>query len=257
MLEGTPLRIQKPIEAMEQQMKNTKQLVLLTMMLGLLGTFGAVHAAEADAEAIQAALAHADRPAADVADDAVRMPLQTLTFAGLKSGMRVVDLEAAGGYYTEIISRAVGSGGEVIMQNVPAFDSFLGDSVEQRLAAGRLPNVRASKTNFDALDVADGTVDMVAWIMGPHELWFAPQPNVSLGDPAKTFAEIARVLKSGGVFLAIDHIASDSSGPEVGGTLHRIRHQIVTDLWFLVFDQTGREHRNTTLSLVDPNLWTT
>ncbi|MBL4821225.1 MAG: methyltransferase domain-containing protein, partial [Gammaproteobacteria bacterium] len=97
-------------------------------------------------------------------------------------------------------------------------------------ANNRLGNVRNTRTNFDELDVPDNSIDMVTWIMGPHELWFKPGGDTSLGDPEESFKEIARVLKRGGVFLAVDHQAQASAGPEVGGTLHRIGEGIVTDL---------------------------
>lgn len=186
--------------------------------------------AQTSADLVQAALQHQDRPSADASDDAQRMPLEVLAFAGLQAGMDILELEAGGGYYTEIMSRAVGQTGSVIMQNPPSFDSFLGDQPQVRTARNRLPNVRISRSNFDALDVPDNSIDLVTWILGPHELWFQPAGNVSLGDPETAFAEIARVLKPGGLFLALDHIAAPGSGPEVGGTLHRIREEIITTL---------------------------
>ena len=182
------------------------------------------------ADLVANALAHGDRPGEDAADDARRMPQEVLAFAGIESGATILELEAGTGYYTEILSRTVGPSGNVIMQNPPAFDGFFGEAVEQRLAGDRLANVSLSRTNFDELDVADNSVDMVTWILGPHELWFQPGENVSLGDPEESFEEIFRVLKPGGVFLVIDHIANDSAGTEVGGTLHRIGEGIVTEL---------------------------
>ena len=181
------------------------------------------------ADLVADALIHGDRPAEDAADDARRMPLEVLAFAGIENGMTILEMEAGGGWYTEILSRAVGPGGSVIMQNPPAFDGFSGEAVEARLADGRLPNVRFSRVNFDQLDAADNSVDMVTWILGPHELWFEPGGQ-NLGDPEDTFAQIVRVLKPGGVFLALDHDAEDSAGPEVGGTLHRIGEGIIHDL---------------------------
>jgi len=181
------------------------------------------------ADLVHNALIHGDRPSEDLADDARRMPLEVLAFAGIEEGMTILEMEAGGGWYTEIMSRAVGSSGHIIMQNPPAFDSFSGEAVQGRLAGDRLPNVTFSRVNFDELEAADNSVDMVTWILGPHELWFEPG-GASLGDPEDTFAEIARVLKPGGTFLAIDHDAETSAGPEVGGTLHRIGEGIVREL---------------------------
>jgi len=182
--------------------------------------------ADSAAELVANALIHGDRPAADAADDGRRMPLEVLAFAGIEQGMHVFEMEAGGGYYTEILSRAVGPAGSVVMQNPPPFDSFVGDEPAQR--AARLANVRLSKTNFDALDAADNSMDMVTWILGPHELWFEPE-GISLGDPAASFAEIVRILKPGGVFLAIDHHAAAGAPAEVGGTLHRTPESLITE----------------------------
>lgn len=186
--------------------------------------------ADSSADLLGTALLHGDRPQADIADDGRRMPLEVLSFAGISKGMSILELEAGNGYYTEILSRTVGASGNVIMQNPSVFDGFFGEGVIIRLADNRLPNVRLSNAEFDALDVPDNSLDMVTWILGPHELWWSPQENVSLGNPEKAFEEIARVLKSGGVFLAVDHIAESSAEPEVGGTLHRIGEGIITNL---------------------------
>jgi predicted methyltransferase len=211
-------------------MQQLKQLVFSGILGSLFVASAATFADDGSADLVFNALIHGDRPAADAADDGRRMPLEVLAFAGIEAGMTILELEAGGGYYTEILSRAVGSAGTVIMHSPPSFDSFSGEDIDKRLAGNRLPNVRLSKTNFNEIDAADNSVDMVTWILGPHELWFKPGGTVDLGDPEDSFAEIARVLKPGGVFLALDHEAMVSAGPEVGGTLHRIGEGIVRDL---------------------------
>jgi len=191
----------------------------------VLFTFNAA-SAQSSADLVASALNHPDRPSEEADDDARRMPLEVLSFAGLEAGMDVLEMEAGGGWYTEILSRAVGPDGSIMMQNPPAFESFTGDADNDR--AARLSNVTLSTVNFDGLEAANGSIDLVTWILGPHELWFFPG-DVSLGNPEVTFREIARVLKPGGRFLAIDHEAAADSGPEVGGTLHRIHGGLITE----------------------------
>ena len=100
--------------------------LLFTSTVSSILLASAVAQAETSADLVQDSLDSGDRPSADAADDARRMPLEVLAFAGIEEGMTILEMEAGGGYYTEIMSRAVGANGNIIMQNPPAFDGFNG-----------------------------------------------------------------------------------------------------------------------------------
>jgi predicted methyltransferase len=166
-------------------------------------------------------LGAATRPATDKANDIRRKAAEGLAFMKVRPGSVIVDMEAGSGYWSEILARATGPRGSVTMQNPSAFETRLAGPIDTRLGANGLTNIRKSFTNFDALEAATGSVDMVTWVQGPHELYFTP-PSGSLGNPTKAFQEIARVLKRGGVFVVIDHSAIAGQPASTGQTLHRI-----------------------------------
>ena len=69
---------------------------------------------------MRAALAAPDRPAENKARDAGRKPIESVQFFGIETGDTVVDMIAAGGWFTEVLSAAVGPSGKVYSSN-PAF----------------------------------------------------------------------------------------------------------------------------------------
>ncbi len=173
-----------------------------------------------------AILADPGRSDADKKDDAARKPAEVLDFAQIRPGDTILEMEVGRGWYTEILSKAVGPTGKVITQN-PAEFAYSAPAMAERRAAGHLANVTDTTTHFDKLDVADGSVDRVLWILGPHELYYVPKGSTGLGDATKAYAEIARVLKPGGEFIAMDHAANAGSPDTTGGTIHRIDPAIV------------------------------
>ncbi len=194
-------------------------------------------------EAIAEALANPDRPTEDAADDPLRKPAEVLAFTGVAPGMKIFEMEAGHGYYTEILANIVGPEGAVIMQNPPAFDSFAGKQVAERLSKNRLPNVRHARCNFDELNADDASMDIVTWFLGPHELYFMPAGVEDLGDEKGAYAEAYRILKPGGYFVVLDHAAKPGTPKSSGGDTHRIDPTIVKALaggaGFELVGQTG------------------
>ena len=107
------------------------------------------------------------------------------------------------------------------MQYPPEF-AYGDPAFKARTDAGRLANATITRTRFDTLEADDASVDKVLWILGPHEVYYTPANTQGLGDPAKTYAEIVRVLKPGGEFIAMDHSATPGAPTTTGQTIHRI-----------------------------------
>jgi predicted methyltransferase len=182
------------------------------------------------AEFAASVVADPARPDADRADDERRKPAAALEFMQVTPSMSVFEIEAGGGWYTELLSHAVGATGSVVMQNPEGFLAYVGEQIDARLADNRLANVRQSLSNFDALDAADASIDLVTWVQGPHELYFKPSEGVTLGDPAKSYVEIYRILKPGGAYVVIDHSAVAGAPETTGHDLHRIDRAIVVEM---------------------------
>ena len=88
--------------------------VLRTLLPALAVTCLTAAAASSTVPAFLArAVADPNRPAADVARDANRKPAETLLFTGIAPGEQVAELLPGGGYFTRIMSKAVGAGGHI------------------------------------------------------------------------------------------------------------------------------------------------
>lgn len=176
--------------------------------------------------ALASALAAPERPAEDRQADARRQAASLLEWIAPQPGWSIFDIEAGGGYWTELMARAVGPQGRVTLHNPPAFAAMVAERVNARLAGGRLANVRPVASLFDALDAPDSSQDLVLWVQGPHELHFRPGGQAgdppSLGDPERSFREIARILKPGACLVAIDHSARAGAPVTTGHDLHRV-----------------------------------
>lgn len=187
-------------------------------------------AAALDVRALSAALTNdPGRPEADKARDAGRKPAEVLNFLGIEEGMTVVDLVAAAGYYTEVLSHAVGSSGTVYMQNSAA--SLTGErgqrtaaAINERLANNRLANVERIMRDPDSLGLPDNSLDAAVIALEFHELYLSDDPNAV----ADFLAEMRRVLKPGGVLGIIEHAGHPVYDP---GPLHRaLEAQVVADV---------------------------
>jgi predicted methyltransferase len=181
--------------------------------------------------AVGAAVASPERPEADRADDAARQPGDVLAFFEIAPGMTVLDLLAGGGYYTELLSRAVGADGRVLFHNNDAYVGFVGEAIEQRTAGGRLANVEPLVAEVNELELDPGSLDAVIFVLGYHDIYYAPEdgswPPI---DRDRLLAELHAALRPGGVLGIVDHAAEAGADPtDTGNRLHRIDPELVRE----------------------------
>ena len=160
-----------------------------------------------DTAALERAMANPDRPAADKERDASRQAPAVLDFMGLEAGMTVLDVNASTGWYTEVLSYAVGSEGKVYMQNRPG-----GNNADAAAAkAARLSNVE----QVGAIsDIGANSVDFAISGLTLHE-FHNNNPQVAQG----LLGQVMTVLKSDGILGIIDHEGSPGAD---NAALHRI-----------------------------------
>ena len=180
------------------------------------------------AEHIKAAVAHKDRPAEDVSRDQFRKPVEVLEFIGVQPGMKVVDVNSGAGYYTEILSRAVGADGTVIAHNGPVYWSFVKNQIAARYD-GRLGNVRKIYLGSENVAAAEGTVDVAMAVLSYHDYFFKHKERKGEENIPEILGSIHKALKDDGVFVVIDHVAPAGSGTEAGNSLHRIDPELVKE----------------------------
>ena len=183
--------------------------------------FGVGRAAAADA--YDAAVAHAGRSAADLKRDALDHPADILRLAGIKAGMRVADVLAGDGYYSELASYVLGPKGKVLMINNAAFDHWSEGPLQERLKSNRLANVEHQTLDLNHMNLAPGSVDAVLLIKVYHDLYWLDTTNEwPKIDTSGVLDQLVRALKPGGVLLLVDHSAKPGSGTTVASSLHRI-----------------------------------
>lgn len=181
----------------------------------------AAHAASIPAN-ISAAVADSSRPDADKQRDADRKPAETLAFADIKRGESVAELLPGGGYFTRILSKAVGPKGKVLAVVPPRPANAPPDRPDP---AVRLKVITddAGYANVTVLQQPLATVSVPA----PVDLVFTAQNyhdlhNVPSLDVAAFNKSVFDALKPGGLYVVIDHSAEAGSEARDTSTLHRI-----------------------------------
>ncbi len=203
-------------------------LSLLTVVLAACGMMSGKSGSAAKAwkvEDLRTAMAVPSRKQEDRDRDADRKPADLMMALGIKPGMTVVDVMAAGGWMTEVLSIAVGPTGKVYAQNPTAFLQFnngaYGKAIAARLENNRLPNVVRLDGDLPGAAGAN-SVDAAVTAMNLHDLYNRNPQS------AQTFVKsVFDTLKPGGLFAVIDHVGVAGAD---NNRLHRMTKQQAIDV---------------------------
>ncbi|WP_424682731.1 class I SAM-dependent methyltransferase [Frateuria sp. YIM B11624] len=190
----------------------------------------AIHAAPASPQHAQppylAAAINDPARQSDRSDDARRKIAQVMAFAEVKPGDKVLELIPGSGYFTRVFSGVVGPKGHVyaLWPNEYAAEAK-SDVANLRTLAGQphYANVSVLTQPAAKLDAPE-SVDVVFTSQNYHDY---PDKFMGNVDPVVLDKQVYKVLKPGGVFIVIDHVAPAGSGMRDTDTLHRIDPAIV------------------------------
>lgn len=188
-----------------------------------------------DSTALRRALAGPDRDVSDFVRDEARKPVEVLEFLGIGAGMTVLDVYAAGGYYTFILSKAVGPDGLVYAQNTERGLAFRedrqeisqGEALANKIRQGKLSNVRSLVGRVAELDIPPASLDGILLMQTLHDSYNgSPERSLNL------LLELRRLLKPGGVIGITDHIG-------VAGNNNRELHRMEIEQAIDVSERAG------------------
>ncbi len=201
--------------------KHTSWTVVLCALGGALAS--AAYAQDEQVTRMRAALASPERPAADKDRDAVRKPIETIQFLGIKTGQTVIDVFAVGGWFTEVLSAAVGPSGKVYGQNPTFFTQRPNFAEGETARNSRLRNVTPIHGDIPEAGI-NGQVDAALTALNLHDVY-----NGQGGEAAAVALckAVYDALKPGGVFGVIDHVGV--AGQD-NAAFHRIQLQQARDV---------------------------
>ena len=158
---------------------------------------------------------------AQAANDATRHGPEILAFAGVRPGAQVVDLIPGGGYWTQLLAKAVGPKGHVYgiwPAEYAKVDDDEPGPYRKLVGAPAYANVSVLDQPAAALAVPE-KVDLIFTAQNYHDYLDKFMGPV---DPSTLNKAAFAALKPGGIYLIVDHVADAGSGHRDTDTLHRI-----------------------------------
>lgn len=191
--------------------------LVFTLLAGVVTGLAIIAAKAQPAPDYKALLDTPDRSAADRKADQRRDPVPFLAFAGVRPGMKVLDMGAGGGYSTELIARLVAPNGVVYGQNPPDVSPKAKAAFEARLKTPAMKDAAADIRPFDdPIPPGVQNLDLITFLFFYHDTAYMKV------DRAEMDRKMFAALKPGGYLVIADHSALPGQGLSVVKTLHRI-----------------------------------
>ena len=171
--------------------------------------------------ALDAALADPGRKAQRDGSDERRKPGPLIALAGVKPGDKVLDLIPGSGYWTRILSKIVGSQGKVygVWPQAYAREATGDVATLKALAADKYYGNIVTEVQPTTNLTAPEPLDVVWTSQNFHDY---PDEIMGKGDPSSLAKDAYKILKPGGTFMVVDHMAKPGRGLADTETLHRI-----------------------------------
>ncbi len=197
---------------------------LMISVLAAMTIAGAGAAIAAVPANLTAALGDTARPPTDSSRDVARKPAELLALGEVKSGQKVADFMMGGGYFTRILSPAVGPKGAIYAYQSAEFIKFRAAyGTEQSSVVADYKNVTPLTAPLSAVGLPDG-LDLVLTVQNYHDLHLKAFPPETADVVNK---QVFKALKPGGIYLIVDHAALPGAPLETSDKLHRIDEAIV------------------------------
>ncbi|MBX7527388.1 class I SAM-dependent methyltransferase [Qipengyuania vesicularis] len=175
-------------------------------------------------EALDAAVANEARPEQARELDASRKPAAVLAFLGLEEGDTAADLVSGGGYWAEILAKAVGPDG-----SVTAFEpeQFYNEEVWTALDE-REPGIALERYRMEDFQSGEARFDFAVMNLVYHDLyWESEQYDVPRSEPQDYLASLYSIMKPGGIVGVIDHVGNEGDTRKTVEDFHRIDPAVV------------------------------
>lgn len=168
--------------------------------------------------AVKSAVESPSRLAAHRARDADMRPAEILTLSEVRAGLRVLELDGYGNYYSGMLSDIIGDKGSLLMWDLPYAGDVFGDA--GRAFAAARPNATYETGAFHELQLPRN-IDLVFSVQAYHQMYLR-DVDINVFHSA-----LFKAMKPGAIYLVVDFAGELASGVDHTATTRRIDPTVV------------------------------